>query len=179
MLFARARCAFVTCSLLATLLLGGCGKEASPVYPESQGSVASTQDMSGLSREIMRELSNYRARNGRSPVRPDTSLMQMANLHSQAMAEGRIPLGHHNFDRRKADLQENFKSISSMAENVGVLNAGGTSDLALAKQIVKLWAGSPRHNANMLGDYYIVGVGAVRGEGGKVYITAVFAKLGG
>lgn len=163
--------------LAAGLVLVGCGKKQA-LYPESGGAVEPVAAMDGLSREIAREVRSYRAQNGRSPLSWDSSLASAAQAHSMAMGTGAIPLGHHNFDARKAEMSKNMSFVSGMAENVGLLSYGNGDVRSLAKQMVRLWAGSPKHKKNMLGDFNITGVGAVRTQGGKVYVTQIFANVG-
>lgn len=162
---------------LCSLLLSGCGRKP-PVYPETGGTVESGTPMENVAREIAREIRTFRAQNNKSPLSWDSTLAAASETHSQAMASGRIPLGHYNFDRRKAEISENMGFISGLAENVGVISNSGNNARAIAKEFVRLWAGSPRHRQNMLGDYNITGVGVVQARGGKIYATQMFARVG-
>ncbi len=162
---------------LLTLIITGCGRKP-PVYPETGGTVESVVPMEDVAREIAREVRTYRAQNGKTPLSWDSSLASAAETHSAAMGSGRIPLGHYNFDRRQADITENMGFVSGVAENVGVVSFGDGNARAIAKQFVRIWSNSAQHRQNMLGEYNITGVGVVRTNGGKVYATQLFARVG-
>lgn len=163
---------------LLSLVFTGCGRKP-PVYPETGGTVESVQEMESVAREIAREVRTFRAQNGKTPLSWDDTLAAGALTHSQAMGSGRIPLGHHNFERRKTEITKSMGGfISGMAENVGVVQYSGGNAKAIAQQFVRLWAGSARHRQNMLGEYNITGVGVVRTSDGKVYATQLFARVG-
>lgn len=167
----------IVCLALLSLLVAGCGRKP-PVYPETGGTVESVTDLETVAREIAREVRNFRAQNGKGPLSWDSTLAAASLKHSQAMGSGQIPLGHYNFDRRQAEITESMGFVSGLAENVGVVSAGNSNTQAIAKELVRLWAGSSRHRANMLGEFNITGIGVVRTNDGKVYATQMFARVG-
>ncbi|MEM1057961.1 MAG: CAP domain-containing protein [Verrucomicrobiota bacterium] len=179
MLHKCARGALMLVGLASLLgLAAGCGGDRTSVYPETGGNVAAIENLPGAAKEVLRQVNRYRARNGRSSLSSDSSLNGAADVHSLAMASGTVPLGHHEFERRQEQMREQMDSITAMAENVGLINGQGMNNLQIAQEFVRLWSGSARHNANMLGDYMITGVGVARTGDGKIYVTQVFAKLG-
>ena len=46
----------------------------------------------------------------------------------------------------------------------------------MAEQAVQAWFDSPPHRKNMFGKHRAIGVGAVRGSSGKLFVTGIFLR---
>jgi len=118
--------------------------------------------------QILTCVNQFRADNGKPPLTMNPDMVETAAIHSQAMAEGKVPFGHDNFDERFKYVASKLGGINAFAENVamGSMNA---------QQVVDGWAHSPGHRKNMLGDYNLTGIAAVKAAGGNIYFTQLFA----
>ncbi|TDX01117.1 CAP domain-containing protein [Dinghuibacter silviterrae] len=118
--------------------------------------------------EILRYVNRFRADNGQPPLTMNNTMVETAAIHSDAMAKGTVPFGHDNFDLRFKYVSAKLGNIDAFAENVamGVLDA---------RQVVDGWIHSPKHRANMLGNYNLTGIAAVKAADGQIYFTQIFA----
>lgn len=122
-----------------------------------------------LEAEVHAQINAYRATRGLPPLRHDDYLAHLARQHSDAMAKGRRPFGHHGFEGRAADARRHH-AISEIAENVAYDNR-----IDLVAQVVRGWIGSPGHHANIVGGFNLTGVGVARSSSGVFYFTQLFA----
>ena len=83
------------------------------------------------------------------------------------MADGVVPVGHANFDKRNQQVTFWKRSFS---ENVAY-NMGHADPVAVA---VQGWINSPGHRANMLATNTVCGI-AVYCKYGHFYFTQLFA----
>jgi uncharacterized protein YkwD len=118
--------------------------------------------------QILTCVNQFRADNGKPPLTMNPDMVETAAIHSQAMAEGKVPFGHDNFDERFKYVAGKLGGINAFAENVAM----GVMD---ARQVVDGWAHSPGHRKNMLGDYNLTGIAAVKAANGNIYFTQLFA----
>lgn len=93
----------------------------------------------------------------------------------QQMQRGSI--GHQGFPAaRRNYYNASFPgdSVSIQAENVAYSSgrANATAE-DIAKMFVRMWANSPGHRRNMLGNYKILGVGVTK-SGSRYYATQIF-----
>lgn len=162
-----------------TLLTIGCGDDA--FFPGGRASGlecgAPDPDSVALDSEEQRflELLNeHRAANGLPPVAACTSLNRAAQRHSEDMRDQNY-FSHTGLDgsspgSRACDACFEACQSTGFGENI----AAGNSD---AEGTFNQWRTSSGHNANMLGDRYVV-VGLGRATGGGPYgsyWTNVFA----
>ena len=104
---------------------------------------------------------------GLGDLRPHPGLTALALEHSAAMA-ARGSTFHG--DSLGAAVSSVLDDWTGVAENVGT----GDSE----KSLVAAFMASPRHRANILGDYTAVGVGLHRDAGDRLWMTQIFAKSG-
>ncbi len=98
-------------------------------------------------------------------------LSDCAREHSQNMAYGKCPFGHHGFKNRANQMQKVAK-ISSFGENV----AYSYNYEDPVKIAVESWMKSDGHRKNILGDFEETGIGVAITKEGKFYITQLFAQ---
>lgn len=139
--------------------------------PSTSDTVAGTGD---LDRSISRAVNSYRARKSMQPLQWNQELAKAALDHSQAMATGKIGIGHSGFNKRFDAFRKSIPGLNKMGENVATSFAG-PPDAQIALEAVSRWSNSSQHNKNMLGEFNTTGVGAVRTPSGDIYITQIFA----
>jgi uncharacterized protein YkwD len=173
-------------SLGVLFLLAACASTQSnmaPPPPERvnltslpQGASAAAQGENALTRAVLANINDYRAKKSLPPLAEDQDLRRAAAVHSADMVT-RGFLGHFNPDgqgpnERVKAVKPDFKG--TVAENIGVTAISGTPD-DTAAALMKLWVASPPHRKNMVGAAYtLAGVGAAEIDG-KVFVTVVFA----
>jgi uncharacterized protein YkwD len=130
--------------------------------------VLSSGQPAPFNEQILTCVNQFRADNGRPPLTMNPDMVETAAIHSQAMAEGKVPFGHDNFDERFKYVASKLGGVNAFAENVamGAMNA---------QQVVDGWAHSPGHRKNMLGDYNLTGIATVKAANGDIYFTQLFA----
>lgn len=85
-------------------------------------------------------------------------------------------ISHDGFPaERKKVLKAEFPNAnwSFFAENVAMLQSGGSDASKIAQQFVEMWWKSPGHKANMIGNYKKIGVGVSK-KGNSYYATQIF-----
>ncbi|QYJ17151.1 hypothetical protein Rxycam_02990 [Rubrobacter xylanophilus DSM 9941] len=137
-------------------------------------SPAAAQTYDGEELELLRLINEYRQQNGLEPLLLSDPLSRAAERHSEDMgrygffshttqASSYYPVGA---DHTVRAAQEGYDYNTATAENL----AYGQST---AQAAFEAWRTSPGHNANMLGDYRVIGIGLVW-VGGTPYWTTVF-----
>lgn len=115
---------------------------------------------------------NYeRKTRGLKPLVHWEALSSIARQHSQNMASGLYPFGHHGFDARAQEIQKVSKCYS-IGENVAACYLI-KDPLEKAKE---LWMNSPGHRDNVLGDYHETGIGIAYDKDGRCFMTQMFSK---
>lgn len=87
-------------------------------------------------------------------------------------------ISHSGFpDDRRRVYSQAFPgdSVIIQAENVAYSSSNSTTADDVAKMFVNMWANSPGHRRNMLGDYDILGVGVTK-KGNRYYATQIFGR---
>jgi uncharacterized protein YkwD len=118
--------------------------------------------------EILRYVNQFRTENCKVALTMNKDMVETAAIHSTAMAEGKVPFGHDNFDLRFQYVAGKLGGVDAFAENVAMGNLD-------AKQVVDGWAHSPAHRKNMLGAYNLTGIATARAANGQIYFTQLFA----
>jgi uncharacterized protein YkwD len=131
----------------------------------AQTAPATTQ----LERDAFNRINAYRKTKGLPAFVWNEAIAVQARIHSQNMANGRVPFGHDGFAARIAATKVPY---SGAAENVA-WNKGYAEP---AKQAAEGWFKSPGHETNIRGNYGLSAVGVARNAQGKVYFTQLFIK---
>lgn len=124
-----------------------------------------------LEEEIIELINQYRQKKNLSPLVANNTLNRLARKHSKDMAAGRRPFGHDGAEQRFRTAGKEINKLSAFWENV----AFGYSS---AEGVVKGWINSPGHRKNMESKATIVGVGVASDKNGRLYFTALFARVG-
>ena len=147
--------------LSGLVLLSGSSKEAAA---QRKGSAAQIKAMvSGIHKGVNHKRSIY----NQPALALSDSASTMAELHSLAMANGVVGVGHSGFSDRSKIIRRMFNASGAVAENVAVA--------VDAQDAVEIWWTSEGHKDNMLGDYNTTGIGVAR-KGGMWYCTQIFFR---
>ncbi|KAL0482544.1 hypothetical protein AKO1_014453 [Acrasis kona] len=96
------------------------------------------------------------------------ALCDIGRIHSDDMAEKKVPFGHAGFEKRVKSYPMPFRSA---AENVA-MNSGCTD---VAKVAVDGWINSPGHRKNLLANHNYCGIGVYKNSEDQFYLTQLFA----
>ena len=119
--------------------------------------------------EVSIEVNNYRLEMELPPMTLVEEFSLLARQHSQAMADGKVDLGHDGF-RQRYHMASSVASLHAGAENVG-MNFSVDDPVGLA---VSSWLSSDDHLRNIEGKYQLTGVGVAISESGATYFTQLF-----
>ncbi len=122
---------------------------------------------SELEKSIFAQINRYRATKGLPKLRLNANISKQARVHSQNMANGKVPFSHQGFERRVNAISITYRSA---AENVAY-NLGFDDPAAEA---VKGWIKSPGHLKNIKGTYNLTGIGVAANGKGEFYLTQIF-----
>jgi uncharacterized protein YkwD len=122
-----------------------------------------------LEKSVFEQINRYRVSKGLSKLTLDTRISKQARIHSQNMANGRVPFSHKGFEKRVNSISIGYQSA---AENVA-FNQGYDDPVAEA---VSGWIKSPGHLVNIKGKYNLTGIGVAVNSEGEVYLTQLFLR---
>ncbi|MEH1936022.1 MAG: CAP domain-containing protein [Nostoc sp.] len=131
--------------------------------------VASSVNTAGLEESVFNQINNYRGSQGLAKLTRNSAIDNQARIHSQDMANGKVPFGHTGFSER---IQAIGISYSAAGENVA-FNQGYSNP---AKTAVQGWLNSPGHLANIRGNYNKTGIGVASNSAGGIYFTQIFLR---
>lgn len=161
--------------VLASGLIPGQTSTKKPVV-NNQASVSSNRvasfnnfKTSELEKSIFTQINRYRTSKGLSKLTLDSQISKKARIHSQNMANGKVPFSHNGFERRVKSIPIRFQGA---AENVA-FNQGYSDPAAEA---VSGWIKSPGHLTNLKGNFNLTGVGVAANKEGEVYLTQIFLR---
>ncbi|NDJ21596.1 CAP domain-containing protein [Nostoc sp. B(2019)] len=120
-----------------------------------------------LEKSVFDEINRYRTAKGLPKLTLNANITKQARIHSQNMANGKVPFSHQGFERRVKAIPLIYNSA---AENVA-FNQGYSDPAAEA---VTGWVKSPGHLKNLKGNYNITGIGVAANQQGEVYLTQIF-----
>lgn len=136
----------------------------------SQNSPAAS-DIVALEQSVHQQVNQYRKSKNLPPLTLNSTIIQQARNHSQAMANGTVPFSHDGFESRVKEIGKTI-SYRSAAENVAY-NQGYTNP---DKQAVEGWIKSAGHQRNMVGNFDLTGIGVSKNAKGEYYFTQIFIK---
>ncbi|BBD69781.1 SCP-like extracellular [Nostoc commune NIES-4072] len=126
-------------------------------------------DTAALEKAVFKQINDYRVSQGFKKLTRNTAIDNQARIHSQDMAQGKVPFGHTGFSER---IKAVGIPYSSAGENVAS-NYGYSDPVTTA---VQGWLKSPGHLANIRGDYDKTGIGVVSNSRGEIYFTQLFFR---
>jgi len=145
------------------VLAGACGPYDNAPAP---GCPAGPSDT--IITTIFNRTNSDRAAHGLGALVWNPRLACLSTQWSQYMA------GAHDFRHRDlaaAIASPGYEDYATLGENI--LVAPGSVD---GNQMENAWLSSPGHYANIMGNYDSIGIGYARGDDGRIWVTANFAR---
>lgn len=142
-------------------------KETVSVTPTSKAS--SSSSFTALEQSIHQQINQYRQSLKLSTLTLDPRISELARIHSQNMANGKVPFSHQGFEQRVQNIRQviTYRAASeNVAFNQGYTNPG--------QQAVQGWIESNGHRVNIEGQYNLTGIGIVKNAKGEYYFTQIF-----
>lgn len=146
------------------------GSTATESSEVADTAIAQADELGQIEQLIFEQVNAYREAQGLPPLETNDAIRQQAQVHSQAMAQGEVPVSHQGFDGRVEAIAKSV-DYRSAAENVAY-NEGYNSP---GEQAVQGWLESPGHLENIRGDYDLTGIGVAQ-NGQAYYFTQLFIK---
>ena len=141
----------------------------SPTSTPPSSLPSSSTPSGSLEQRTHEAINQHRISIGLSPLTWNETVADVARIHSQNMAEGRVAFGHDGFDGRFEQVDSRI-SLSRMAENV----ASNNFDDPVATA-VRGWLNSPGHRINIENGLYTqTGIGVAKQGEDEYFFTQLF-----
>ncbi|MDB9447965.1 CAP domain-containing protein [Anabaena sp. CS-542/02] len=142
------------------------------LIPPSQAAILTTTtsiQTNALEKSVFEKINQYRVSQNLPKLRLNTDITEQARIHSQDMANGKVPFSHEGFKQRVSTIPLRHNGAS---ENLA-LNKGYSNP---ASEAITGWLKSPGHLQNIHGDYDLTGIGVATNKEGEVYLTQIFIR---
>ncbi len=127
--------------------------------------------LSTIEKSAFDQINKYRASKGLPALTWNATIAEQARIHSQNMANGKVPFSHDGFQQRVNAIAKTV-AYRGAAENVAYNQ--GFSDPAT--KAVQGWINSKGHRTNIEGNYNLSGIGVAKNAKGEYYFTQVFIR---
>lgn len=124
-----------------------------------------------MEQAVLSQINQYRSTRKLPPLTLDARISEEARIHSQAMANGRVPFSHNGFQQRVQTIARVIP-YSRAAENVAY-NQGYSDPV---QQAVQGWIKSTGHRQNIEGSFTLTGIGIAQNAKGEYYFTQLFIR---
>jgi len=154
-----------------TIMLPKCGTfNISPSRPEiSMNTNVASSAITDLEKAVNQQINQYRASKKLPPLSVDSRITQIARIHSENMANGKVRFSHDGFEGRAKAITIPYQSV---AENVAY-NMGYSDPV---RKAVEGWIKSDGHRKNMEGQFNLTGIGIAKNAKGEYYFTQLFVR---
>ena len=125
---------------------------------------------------VHRLVNEHRAAQGLPPLAFSPEISDIARVHSEDMASGRVPGGHAGADGRSEKISNSIP-YREFGENVAEINQGGEGGEGAAA--VSGWLQSPGHRSNIEGSFDLTGIGIALAASGTYFFTQLFVTPAG
>ncbi|MEG4274765.1 CAP domain-containing protein [Microcoleus sp. M2_B4] len=122
-----------------------------------------------LEKAVNQQINQYRASKKLPPLSIDPQISQVARIHSENMANGKVRFSHDGFEGRAKAVTIPYKSV---AENLAY-NFGYSDPV---RNAVEGWIKSDGHRKNMEGQFNVTGIGVAKNAKGEYYFTQLFVR---
>ncbi|MEG4939402.1 CAP domain-containing protein [Microcoleus sp. F4-D5] len=122
-----------------------------------------------LEKAVNQQINQYRASKKLPPLTIDPQISQVARIHSENMANGKVSFSHDGFEGRAKAVTIPYKSV---AENLAY-NFGYSDPV---RNAVEGWIKSDGHRKNMEGQFNVTGIGIAKNAKGEYYFTQLFVR---
>ncbi|WP_338115314.1 CAP domain-containing protein [Nostoc sphaeroides] len=126
-------------------------------------------DIAALEKAVFKQINDYRVSQGLKKLTRNSAIDNQARIHSQDMANRKVPFGHTGFSERVKAVDIPY---SSAGENVAY-NLGYSDPVTKA---VQGWLKSSGHLANIKGNYEKTGIGVATNSRGEIHFTQLFFR---
>jgi uncharacterized protein YkwD len=152
-------------------MLPKCGTfTISPSLPEtSMNTNVASSAITDLEKAVNQQINQYRASKKLPPLRVDPRISQIARIHSENMANGKVRFSHDGFEGRAKAITIPYQSVG---ENVAY-NMGYSDPV---RKAVEGWIKSEGHRKNMEGQFNLTGIGIAKNAKGEYYFTQLFVR---
>ncbi len=144
-------------------------KKKSLSIPSGQITAYGNFKLSTLERSVFHKINKYRISKGLPRLKLNPKISHQARIHSQNMADWKVPFSHSGFKKRVKAIPLGY---TSAAENLAFNQ--GYSDPAV--EAMSGWVKSPSHLKNIVGNYDLTGIGVAANADGEVYLTQIFLR---
>jgi uncharacterized protein YkwD len=122
-----------------------------------------------MEKDIFRYVNKHREAVGLPVLSLNDIESEVATRHSFNMANGKLPFGHKDLQKRMHIISTRVGHIVATGENVA-------SGQMSAQEVVEGWLRSPGHRRNIEGDFTLTGIGIAQNRKGVIYYTQIFTK---
>ncbi|MEG4031403.1 MULTISPECIES: CAP domain-containing protein [unclassified Microcoleus] len=122
-----------------------------------------------LEKAVNQQINQYRASKKLPPLSIDPRITQIARIHSENMAKGKVSFSHDGFEGRAKAITIPYQSV---AENLAY-NFGYNDPV---RNAVEGWIKSDGHRKNMEGQFNVTGIGVAKNAKGEYYFTQLFVR---
>ncbi|MEG4205344.1 CAP domain-containing protein [Microcoleus sp. Pol7_A1] len=122
-----------------------------------------------LEKAVNQQINQYRASKKLPPLSIDPRISQVARIHSENMAKGKVSFSHDGFEGRAKAITIPYQSV---AENLAY-NFGYSDPV---RNAVEGWIKSDGHRKNMEGQFNVTGIGVAKNAKGEYYFTQLFVR---
>lgn len=130
-----------------------------------------TSSLTPVEQSFFNQINQYRTSQGLPALTLNSAITQQARIHSQNMANGRVPFGHQGFDQRVKAIGKTVV-YRAAAENVAYNMGYKDPTIQAVQGLLK----SPGHLKNIRGQYNLTGVGVTKNAKGEYYFAQVFVR---
>ncbi|MBD2098702.1 CAP domain-containing protein [Trichocoleus sp. FACHB-591] len=127
--------------------------------------------LTAIEKSAFDQINKYRASKRLPALTWNAAIAEQSRIHSQNMANGKVPFSHDGFQPRVAAIAKTV-AYRGAAENVAYNQ--GFSDPAT--KAVQGWIKSTGHRTNIEGNYNVSGIGVAKNAKGEYYFTQVFIR---
>ncbi|MEG3903265.1 CAP domain-containing protein [Microcoleus sp. B4-C5] len=122
-----------------------------------------------LEKAVNQQINQYRASKKLPPLSVDPRITQIARIHSEDMAKGKVSFSHDGFEGRAKAITIPYQSVAeNLAYNMGYSDP--------VRNAVEGWIKSDGHRKNMEGQFNVTGIGVAKNAKGEYYFTQLFVR---
>ena len=122
-----------------------------------------------LEKAVNLQINQYRASKKLPPLSVDPRISQIARIHSENMASGKVKFSHDGFEGRAKAITVPYQSV---AENVAY-NFGYSDPV---RNAVDGWIKSDGHRKNIESQFNLTGIAIAKNAKGEYYFTQLFVR---
>ncbi|MEG4023591.1 CAP domain-containing protein [Microcoleus sp. S13C4] len=137
--------------------------------PTSMNANVASSAITDLEKAVNQQINQYRSSKKLPPLSIDPRISQIARIHSENMANGKVRFSHDGFEGRAKAITIPYQSV---AENVAY-NFGFSDPV---RNAVEGWIKSDGHRKNMEGQFNVTGIGVAKNAKGEYYFTQLFVR---